>query len=81
MVHLQRGHTDAKLNVQKMLHSGYVTQCNVTQSNVTQCNVNQYLISITSLARWHYGHAVIITEVWGSIPPTNQVLNDQPTVL
>ena len=46
-----------------------------------QCNVTQKLITSTSLSQWHYGHAVIVTVVWGSIPPAEQVLNDLPTML
>ena len=33
------------------------------------------------MIQWHYGHAVIVTAVWGLIPPANQVLNDQLTTL
>ena len=48
---------------------------------VVQNDMTQTLISPTSLSWWHYGYAVITTEVWGSMAPTNQVLNDQPTML
>ena len=41
----------------------------------------QWLIVTTGLSQWHYGLAVIVTVVWGLIPFTSQVLNDQPTAL
>ena len=46
-----------------------------------QYNTTQQLIATTGLNQWHYGHAVIVTAVWGSIPPAHQVFNDQPTML
>ena len=46
-----------------------------------QCNITQQLIATTSLSQWYYSHAMIVTVVWGSIPPADQVLNDQPTTL
>ena len=33
------------------------------------------------MSQWRYGHTVIVTAVWGLIPPADQVLNDQPTML
>ena len=46
-----------------------------------QCNTTQWLIVTTGLSPWHYGHAIIVTAVWGSIRLANHVLNDQPTTL
>ena len=48
---------------------------------VVQYNATQELIKTTNLSQQHYGHAVIITEVEGSIPLTNKDFNDQPTML
>ena len=68
VAYVQRGYTGAKLNIQKVLH-GDLT------------NITQLLISTIGLSWWCYGHAVIVTEVWGLIPPTNQIPNYQPTML
>ena len=46
-----------------------------------QCNITQQLIATTGLSQWYYGHAVIVTAVWGLISPADQVLIDQPTML
>ena len=48
---------------------------------LVQCNVTQWVIFTTDLSQWRYGHTVTVTVVWGSIPPTDQVLNGQPTML
>ena len=48
---------------------------------LVQCNIILWLIITTGLSQWHYGHAVIVTVIWGLLPPTDQVLNDQPTTL
>ena len=66
MVHVQSSYTGAKLTIR------------VTCWFI---NITQWLIATNGLRQWRYGHVVIVTEVWGSIPPANQVLNDQPTTL
>ena len=48
---------------------------------VVQYNIIQKIIITTGLSWWHYSHTIIITEIWGLIPLTNQALNNQPTML
>ena len=48
---------------------------------VLYCDITKQLVSLTCLSWWCYTHTVIETEVWGSIPFTNQAFNDQTPML